>query len=456
MEISKYISQTEREISKKHIVNILILGLIVVSLVAFLVLLVHKIQLRDEYTGESPLYPAGVLLLVVVIYRLFRENYVRLSSYLLLSVFIMITTVLMWKSGVENQFGLLFFAFLIALTGILVELKYFLYVVIFIATIYVILSYFQITGINDPYLQWKNFDLLWSDTISYIAMFFIISVVSGLYNWEIHRSLRRALLSEEELKEERDLLEVRVEQRTKELKQSQIQQIGQLSKFVEYGRSMVGLMHDLVNPVTAISLNLSFIEKMGQDKNKIKEMQAYVHRALLAAKKMEKYVLSSKEKIKTKQNQARFSVADEINDVLLLFNYKAKRSGISLDLNIENGLYVVGEQSKFGQIVSNLVSNAIDAFEVNQRSTGDKKIAVNVFRFDNLVQLVVEDNAGGIKKENLKKIFEPFFTTKSADKGIGIGLAVTKDIVVNDFNGKISVDSKWGEGTVFYVSIPGE
>jgi len=74
------------------------------------------------------------------------------------------------------------------------------------------------------------------------------------------------------------------------------------------------------------------------------------------------------------------------------------------------------------------------------------------------VEVSVSDNGTGIAPEHIKKIYDPFFTTKNAPKegqsrGTGLGLSVTYGIIT-EHAGKISVDSKPGEGTTFHIQFP--
>jgi len=103
--------------------------------------------------------------------------------------------------------------------------------------------------------------------------------------------------------------------------------------------------------------------------------------------------------------------------------------------------------------VSNLVSNAIEAYE-SVRRRKNRRVIIKLSSENGKVALVVQDFGCGIPRKNLKKLFDPFFTTKSAEKGTGIGLPICKDIAEKDFGGKIEVESQEGEETTATVEIP--
>nr|MCR5160886.1 HAMP domain-containing histidine kinase [Lachnospiraceae bacterium] len=103
---------------------------------------------------------------------------------------------------------------------------------------------------------------------------------------------------------------------------------------------------------------------------------------------------------------------------------------------------------ELNQLLLNLIINSIHAI-------GEKegRIIVGTEPVEDGVRFTVRDNGPGIPTENLHKIYDPFFTTKESGKGTGLGLAIAVQVVQNH-NGRISVDTEEGKGCCFTVFIP--
>lgn len=124
----------------------------------------------------------------------------------------------------------------------------------------------------------------------------------------------------------------------------------------------------------------------------------------------------------------------------------ARRRGVAIEVQLEDGIIVNGDSEKLHQMTLNLLLNAVQA------STKGGVINVSLAgTHDGRAQLKVEDSGVGISREDLDRVLEPFFTTKSS--GIGLGLAVVGEIVANH-SGEITFDSAVGRGTTVTVSIP--
>jgi signal transduction histidine kinase len=109
------------------------------------------------------------------------------------------------------------------------------------------------------------------------------------------------------------------------------------------------------------------------------------------------------------------------------------------------------------RVFLNMVNNACYATIQKKKELKEAYfpiLSVSTKRDENSVVIRIRDNGKGIPETVRDKIFNPFFTTKPAGSGTGLGLSISYDIVVQEHNGTISVDSNEGEYTEFKVTIP--
>jgi signal transduction histidine kinase len=127
------------------------------------------------------------------------------------------------------------------------------------------------------------------------------------------------------------------------------------------------------------------------------------------------------------------------------------RRTASLKLDIAESLRVLGTKTKLGQVVLNLLVNAVQA--VSNGTPASQAIAVRLRRHESWAVLEVSDSGPGVSERNRSKIFDPFFTTK-ADAGTGMGLAISRAIA-EEFGGRLEVDRdpELG-GALFRLRLP--
>ena len=106
----------------------------------------------------------------------------------------------------------------------------------------------------------------------------------------------------------------------------------------------------------------------------------------------------------------------------------------------------------------NLVHNAVYAVRNKQAPVPGwiPQVEIETSKLPDAVRITIRDNGDGIPPELHTKIFEPFFTTKPADRGIGLGLALAHDVIVQIHSGTITVDSEVGQYTAIHVTVPCE
>lgn len=134
-----------------------------------------------------------------------------------------------------------------------------------------------------------------------------------------------------------------------------------------------------------------------------------------------------------------------LDDIKKTFSGVSSEKGASIDILCPDGLDLYADQERLRQVMVNLVSNALKAVDENG------KISIRAGKNGATACIEVEDNGCGIDRDALPFIFERFF--KSSEGGIGIGLAIVKELV-DAHGGRIEVASEKGKGTVFKVFIP--
>lgn len=150
---------------------------------------------------------------------------------------------------------------------------------------------------------------------------------------------------------------------------------------------------------------------------------------------------------------AAFNCFDTLDDIVKLFEEKARTKNLTLQLYYDKRIpnLIVGDQQKLRQVITNLVSNAI-------KFTPQGSIHVRVQHHEGAeVQFAVADTGIGIEEEHLQKIFETFEqpdeSTTRKNTGTGLGLAISKKLV-ELMHGSLHVASELGKGSTFYFTIP--
>ncbi|MBS4538882.1 HAMP domain-containing histidine kinase [Clostridium sp. D2Q-11] len=141
-------------------------------------------------------------------------------------------------------------------------------------------------------------------------------------------------------------------------------------------------------------------------------------------------------------------IVQEVNEG---FEIEYLRKNITLVKNLEQNIYVLGDEYRLKQVIINLFSNGIKFTNNNGR------IDIEIFKENDYGVFQISNTGEGISKEDLPYIFERLYRTdksRNRDKGgSGLGLSIVKELV-NAHNGQVKVNSEIGKKTVFTVYIP--
>ncbi len=258
---------------------------------------------------------------------------------------------------------------------------------------------------------------------------------------------------------ERDVLLVTTSDITKWLEAKQ--QLIQAGKMATLGEMATGVAHELNQPLTVIKTASSFLRKKTLNNEKIPdtvletiatEIDAQVNRATRIINHMREFGRKSG----VKKSPIQINVA--LKSALEFFNQQLKVHGIEVIENLDPDLpLILADSNRLEQVFINLLINARDAIEEKLESgtctedTKEIKITTSAKHGDVVVE--IEDTGAGIEAPILNRIFEPFFTTKKVGKGTGLGLSISYGIV-QDYGGKINVETEEGKGTRFIITFP--
>ncbi len=142
----------------------------------------------------------------------------------------------------------------------------------------------------------------------------------------------------------------------------------------------------------------------------------------------------------------RFSLKSVVEEAYTLIEHRLKNKNITLKTDL-NCAEMIGNRNMFTQIILNLLNNSIDAIENN----GWIKVTCNENDQNFIIEVI--DNGRGISPSDLKRVFEPFYSTSGEATGRGIGLSITKKMVLAH-KGTIKAINRPQGGTIIQIIIP--
>lgn len=161
--------------------------------------------------------------------------------------------------------------------------------------------------------------------------------------------------------------------------------------------------------------------------------------------------------LKPDKQKIGFSPARVLREVIAFLERQLADSQIQIraDLSAED-LKVMGNPNEFKQALINLFVNAWEAIKTQVASgwLGSGWIKVTLVSDQDQVILRIADNGGGFAPEHRQSLFDPYFTTKEAQGGTGLGLYISRLIIEDGMNGKISAHNM-SEGAVFTIQLEG-
>jgi signal transduction histidine kinase/ligand-binding sensor domain-containing protein len=278
---------------------------------------------------------------------------------------------------------------------------------------------------------------------------------------------KRVMDRTQELKKEKEI----VENTLSELKTTQAQLI-QSEKMASLGELTAGIAHEIQNPLNFVNnfaeVNSELIDEMNQeaDLKGIKALAISIkennEKITFHGQRADAIVKDMLQHSKQSKGIRELTDINALCDEYLKLSYHGMRAkDISFKTNLKTDFdntldKIMIIPQDIGRVLLNLYNNAFYTVNEKARSSSAEyspTVTVKTGKENGKVFIKVSDNGNGIPRTIIDKIFQPFFTTKPTGKGTGLGLSLSYDIVTKEHNGKMTVESREGEGSDFIVLL---
>ncbi len=266
---------------------------------------------------------------------------------------------------------------------------------------------------------------------------------------ELNRSLEKRVEEQtRELKKLNQTLEERVHEEIAKNEEKQRMMFWQ-SRHASLGQMLANIAHQWRQPLTELSLAMFNIKKALQNSNE-EDVNKFYLESKHIIKNMSETIDDFTNFFSPDKEKYYFNISESIKESLVLLENMINDEMITIKTDFED-IEVLGITNELTQVIINLINNSKDAFIHN--SILLREIVITTKKENSFAVIEVQDNAGGIAKENLEKIFEPYFTTKHKSRGTGLGLFMSKMICEQGLGGTLDVKSKKNT-TTFSIKIP--
>lgn len=223
----------------------------------------------------------------------------------------------------------------------------------------------------------------------------------------------------------------------------------QAGKLAALGQMSAALSHELNQPLAAVKSYAdnaaTYLERNNpeQASDNISRISKLIDRMASISKHLRNFARKPNEELSV------VLVTNVINDALELLDRRIIDAKAEIIVELEDeALQVVGGKVRLQQVMVNLISNALDTMQ----DEAHPRVEIAVARKEERVIISVRDFGTGIAPDVAGQIFDPFFTTKRVGKGLGLGLAISYNIV-RDFGGKMSAKNHDENGAIFRLEL---
>lgn len=261
----------------------------------------------------------------------------------------------------------------------------------------------------------------------------------------INRMAKELETEKRELEEWGNKLEVKVLERTDEIKKIHAQ-LFRSEKLASLGKLAAGVAHEINNPLTGILTNSSLLlDDLPLNDPRREDVDVIVKETIRCREIVKRLLDFARQ---TKPQKQLVSINEIIENIILLVRNQTSFRNIQVQKNLQENLpEIMADRDQIQQVFINIIINASEAMSKG----GLLSISTVILPTNNSMIITFKDNGPGIPESIREKIFDPFFTTK--EQGTGLGLSISYGII-EQHGGDINVESSLDLGTTFTIQLP--
>lgn len=429
---------------KSYLLTFINLVLVIFLFLIILIRIVSGMFFDLPSSMESLLLLFALLSMFIFMLFLIKKGFVKLVSIFIISAL----TACLFKGnfgwGIDLYVVDIFYPLIILLSGLLVGSTFSFFMVV-IVSIYLTSIYFLGYELNYiHFLSWRDSNPSLFNLLTILIIYLLMAFASWISSREIEKSLIKIKSISNKLKLQNKNLEKTVKNRTKELRNIQLEKLTQLSPLIDLGKLTAGLVHDIRQPLSVLNI---LMESAELNENKVDDIKE----AFIAINKINEITKACSCRLFSNSELEVFNLNYELEKIVNLFEYKARSAKVKIYLNISQSYDLYADRVKLNQVLANILMNAIESYEDLKKE--GKSVFIKFEKKERNLLIKIKDYGIGISENNLKSIFNPNFSLKNGGSSLGIGLYISNEMMEKAYETKIKVESKYNHGSTFIVYI---
>ena len=294
--------------------------------------------------------------------------------------------------------------------------------------------------------------ILYSALFILIIVVIILFVIYKMFKYEKNEAEKTKKMNQNLLKMNKKLgeseykvilkneqLEIKVDRVMERNKENQLL-LFQQSKMAAMGEMIGNIAHQWRQPLNALSaLNVRLGMKYQVGKLSDNEMLLFEEKSNHLIQRMSSTIDDFRKFFYPNKSSELFRVDKAIEEAIGFIETSYQTNNIKLINYTSSKVEINNHRNELIQVLLNIFNNSKDAIKDSNPTNG--VVLVDIIVSENSLKITIQDNGGGIKQEVIDRVFEPYFTTKFQDEGTGIGLYMSKMIIEESMNGKLTLEN---------------